>query len=149
MEFLPDSLAGCLETVTSTVMSTARQFLPGLAAEEVVLGTCRFHIIKLVRGSLCVSLYQTPCSTSITSDADVSAPRHDGPQMTQGLTPLVASSACCCIHNLLICFSPPAKLGEGGYSFVYLVREAAPDHGGLSEAAEYALKKVRAEIKTT
>ncbi len=66
--------------LTALMGHSCRNWLPELAAEEVVLGTRRFRVIRL--------------------------------------------------------------LGEGGYSFVYLVREDTGDGGGASQAHEYALKKV-------
>lgn len=76
MNWLAGNMTGCFDTI----LSSCRQWLPELVAEEVVLGTRRFRIVRL--------------------------------------------------------------LGEGGYSFVYLVTETTPGHGSHANG-EYALKKVR------
>lgn len=43
-----DNLTGCWEGVSTAVLSSCRQWLPELAAEEVVLGTRHFRMIRMI-----------------------------------------------------------------------------------------------------
>lgn len=44
MNWLAGNMTGCLDTI----VSSCRQWLPELVAEEVVLGTRRFRIVRLL-----------------------------------------------------------------------------------------------------